>query len=33
MLVESLLKLINDEPVESRTIPVRLALRGSSGAI
>lgn len=33
MLVESLLKLINDEPVESRTIPVRLALRRSSGAI
>ncbi len=33
MLVESLLKLINDEPVESRTIPVKLALRRSSGAI
>ena len=30
MLVESLLKLINDEPVESRTIPVKLALRNSS---
>jgi DNA-binding LacI/PurR family transcriptional regulator len=33
MLVESLLKLINDEPVESRTIPVKLALRRSSGAV
>ncbi|WP_368565902.1 LacI family DNA-binding transcriptional regulator [Pseudoxanthomonas sp. UTMC 1351] len=33
MLVESLLKLINDEPVESQTIPVKLALRRSSGAV
>ena len=33
ILVESLLKLINGEPVESRTIPVKLALRGSSGAV
>ncbi len=33
ILVESLLKLINDEPVESRTIPVKLALRRSSGAV
>ncbi len=32
ILVESLLKLINGEPVESRTIPVKLALRGSTGA-
>jgi len=32
MLVETLLKLIQDEPVESRTIPVKLALRRSSGA-
>ncbi|MEL1264801.1 LacI family DNA-binding transcriptional regulator [Pseudoxanthomonas putridarboris] len=31
ILVESLLKLIHDEPVESQTIPVRLALRGSTG--
>jgi DNA-binding LacI/PurR family transcriptional regulator len=33
MLVESLLKLINDEPVESQTLPVKLALRRSSGAV
>lgn len=33
MLVENLLRLINDEPVESQTIPVKLALRKSSGAI
>jgi len=32
ILVESLLGLINDEPIDSRTIPVRLALRGSTGA-
>ena len=31
MLVENLLRLINDEPVESQTIPVKLALRRSSG--
>ena len=33
MLVENLLRLINDEPVESQTIPVKLALRKSSCAI
>jgi DNA-binding LacI/PurR family transcriptional regulator len=33
MLVESLLKLINGDPVESQTIPVKLALRRSSGAV
>ena len=32
ILVETLLALINDEPAESRTIPVKLALRRSSGA-
>ncbi len=32
ILVESLLKLIHDEPVESQTIPVTLALRRSTGA-
>ncbi len=32
MLVETLLKLIQGESVESRTLPVRLALRKSSGA-
>lgn len=32
ILVETLLALINKEPAESRTIPVKLALRGSSGA-
>ena len=31
MLVESLLQLINGEAVESRTMPVKLALRRSSG--
>ncbi len=30
VLVESLLGLIRDEPVQSRTIPTRLALRGST---
>jgi len=30
--VETLLKLIDDQPVQSLTIPVRLALRRSSGA-
>ena len=29
----TLLALINNEPAESRTIPVKLALRKSSGAI
>ena len=33
ILVETLLALINNEPAESRTIPVKLALRRSSGAI
>ncbi|MET0807829.1 MAG: LacI family DNA-binding transcriptional regulator [Pseudoxanthomonas sp.] len=33
ILVETLLALINDEPAESRTIPVKLALRRSSGAL
>lgn len=33
ILVETLLALINNEPAESRTIPVKLALRKSSGAI
>ncbi len=33
ILVETLLKLVHDEPAESRTIPVKLALRRSSGAI
>ena len=33
LLVETLLKLINDEPVESFTLPVKLALRRSSGAV
>ena len=32
VLVESLLQLINGEAVESRTLPVKLALRRSSGA-
>ena len=32
ILVETLLKLVHDEPAESRTIPVKLALRRSSGA-
>lgn len=32
ILVETLLALINNEPAESRTIPVKLALRRSSGA-
>ncbi len=32
ILVETLLALINNEPAESRTIPVKLALRHSSGA-
>jgi len=32
ILVETLLKLIDDQPVQSLTIPVRLALRRSSGA-
>ena len=32
LLVETLLALINGDPVESRTIPVRLALRGSTAA-
>ena len=32
MLVESLLQLINGEAVQSRTMPVKLALRRSSGA-
>lgn len=32
ILVESLIKLVNGEPVESRTIPVRLALRESTDA-
>ncbi len=31
ILVETLLALINNEPAESRTIPVKLALRRSSG--
>ena len=30
ILVETLLALINNEPAESRTIPVKLALRRSS---
>ncbi|MFT4255907.1 MAG: LacI family DNA-binding transcriptional regulator [Pseudoxanthomonas sp.] len=30
ILVESLIALVNGEPVESRTIPVKLVLRGSS---
>ncbi|MET0892155.1 MAG: LacI family DNA-binding transcriptional regulator [Pseudoxanthomonas sp.] len=33
ILVETLLALINDEAAESRTIPVKLALRRSSGAL
>lgn len=33
ILVESLIRLVNGEPVESRTIPVKLMLRKSSGAI
>ncbi|WP_343037701.1 LacI family DNA-binding transcriptional regulator [Pseudoxanthomonas gei] len=33
ILVETLLALINNEPAESRTIPVKLALRRSSGAL
>ncbi|HZF96948.1 MAG TPA: LacI family DNA-binding transcriptional regulator [Pseudoxanthomonas sp.] len=33
LLVETLLKLIQDEPAESQTIPVKLALRRSSGAL
>jgi DNA-binding LacI/PurR family transcriptional regulator len=33
ILVETLLALVNNEPAESRTIPVTLALRRSSGAI
>jgi DNA-binding LacI/PurR family transcriptional regulator len=33
ILVETLLALINNEPAESRTIPVSLALRRSSGAV
>jgi DNA-binding LacI/PurR family transcriptional regulator len=33
ILVETLLALINNKPAESRTIPVKLALRRSSGAI
>ncbi|SDQ23095.1 LacI family DNA-binding transcriptional regulator [Pseudoxanthomonas sp. CF125] len=33
ILVETLLALVNNEPAESRTIPVTLALRHSSGAI
>lgn len=32
LLVETLLTLINGEPAESQTIPVRLALRGSTAA-
>ena len=32
VLVESLLQLINGQAVESRTLPVKLALRRSSGA-
>jgi DNA-binding LacI/PurR family transcriptional regulator len=32
ILVQSLLQLINGETVESRTIPVKLTLRGSTGA-
>ncbi len=32
LLVESLLALVHGEPVDSRTIPVTLALRGSTGA-
>ena len=32
LLVETLLALINGEPAESQTIPVRLALRGSTAA-
>ncbi|GAB2505586.1 LacI family DNA-binding transcriptional regulator [Pseudoxanthomonas sangjuensis] len=32
ILVESLIRLVNGEPVESRTIPVKLMLRRSSGA-
>ena len=33
ILVETLLALINNEPAQSRTIPVTLALRRSSGAV
>ena len=33
ILVETLLALVNNEPAESRTIPVKLALRRSSGAV
>jgi DNA-binding LacI/PurR family transcriptional regulator len=33
LLVETLLRLINDEPVESFTLPVKLALRRSSDAL
>ena len=33
ILVETLLALVNNEPAESRTIPVSLALRRSSGAV
>ncbi len=33
ILVETLLALINNEPAQSRTIPVTLALRRSSGAL
>ena len=33
ILVETLLALINNEPAQSRTIPVKLALRRSSGAL
>ena len=32
LLVETLLALINGEPAESQTIPVKLALRGSTAA-
>lgn len=32
LLVDSLIRLINGEPVENQTIPVRLALRRSTGA-
>ena len=33
ILVETLLALINNEPAQSRTIPVKLALRRSTGAL
>ena len=32
LLVETLLALIHGEPAESQTIPVKLALRGSTAA-